>query len=448
MYHDNNMVYKLQQDLYNEKNDRLRRFSLSAGVRTFMLGRYTMKKIHYAWVICMTCSLLFICNMGLCSNILTIYLPFIEAGGISHSAGSTILSVRSASAFLTTFIAGAYYRKLSLRGGIALATAIGACAPVVYAFAGSSALLYYFGALLAGVASGLGCIFPVAILLSNWFNTHKGLATGISTTGSGIATTIFSPLLSSVVTCFSLKTAFLVHAAVLFACTAAVFLLIRDTPAEKGLVPFGSGQREGGKTALRETPVELSPGFMAVLAVDFLLIGGVALSFFGHLAVLARSCGYSTEDAASMMTLCGVILIIGKMAAGAIADRIGTRRCSSIMSIIFIGGCLIPLCMNGKDVIWCYLLVIVLGFSASIFTVGRPLWAADLSSRTQYAAVMKWIQIFYNLGGIIFPMIPGYIAERTGEYKSSFILFAVMMVVALFLLLWAYRTQEKKAACA
>ena len=42
-----------------------------------------MKRGHYAWAVCFSCLLLFLCNMGLCSNILTVYLPFIEARGIS-----------------------------------------------------------------------------------------------------------------------------------------------------------------------------------------------------------------------------------------------------------------------------------------------------------------------------------------------------------------------------
>ena len=74
-----------------------------------------MKKIHHAWVICLASLWLYLCNVGLLSNILTIYLPFIEATGIGHSAGSAILSVRSLFSFVTTFFVGYYFRKFSLR---------------------------------------------------------------------------------------------------------------------------------------------------------------------------------------------------------------------------------------------------------------------------------------------------------------------------------------------
>ncbi|MBR6543606.1 MAG: LPXTG cell wall anchor domain-containing protein, partial [Anaerotignum sp.] len=61
----------------------------------------------------------------------------------------------------------------------------------------------------------------------------------------------------------------------------------------------------------------------------------------------------------------------------------------------------------------------------------------------QYGKTLKWLQIFYNLGGIIFTAIPGIIADHTGEYKSSYFLFAGMMTVSLFILLWTYRWKKR-----
>ena len=81
-----------------------------------------MKKPHYAWAICLACVWLYLSNIGFCSNVLTVYLPFIEAGGLSDSAGSAILSVRCLFSFLATFGVEAYYKRLSLRAGILIAS--------------------------------------------------------------------------------------------------------------------------------------------------------------------------------------------------------------------------------------------------------------------------------------------------------------------------------------
>ena len=112
-----------------------------------------MKRIHHAWLICAACLLLYLCNSGLLINSLSTYLPFIEATGISDSAGSAILSVRSLFSFVTIFFVGWYYQKVSLRMGILVGTLIGAVSALVFSIGGSAAV-YYAGAALAGISKG------------------------------------------------------------------------------------------------------------------------------------------------------------------------------------------------------------------------------------------------------------------------------------------------------
>ena len=379
--------------------------------------------------------------MGLCSNVLTIYLPFIEANGISDSMGSAILSVRCLFSFLATFFVEHFYRRLSLRRGILLVSLVGAAAPLTFCI--GSAFTYYLGAALAGITYGIGCIYPVSLLLSNWFRSRKGLALGISSAGSGVATMLFSPLLTSVALKYTLRTAFLFHAAFSVVSAVAVFLLIWDTPQEKGLDAYevkGNSRKE----TVKPVPAAMSPHILALMAFMMLLNGGAGLAFSGHLSVLARACGYSAEFAAEGVSLFGLTLVLSKLAAGDIADHVGAKKCSALFILIFTTGCFFALGMNSKELFWWLAMVILLGIGASVYNVGPPLWAADLSSGKQYARTLKWLQLFYNLGGIIFTMLPGFIADRTGEYISSYIMFAVMMLVSLFLLLWIYHRQFRK----
>ena len=393
-------------------------------------------KKQYPWIICLACMWINLCNMGLCSNILTVYLPFIEATGISGGMGSAILMVRSLFSFLATFAVGVFYQKFSLRTGVMIATLIGALGPVVFCL-GRSPFIFYAGAALCGICYGAGTIFPISLLLSNWFNTHRALALGIAAAGSGVSTLIFPPLLSSVIIDRSLNSAFLIHAVFMAVSAVLLFLVIKDRPSDIGTKAFGAGE-EIWINPKHHDAHELSRRALWILAVMMLLNGCAGFAFSGHLSVLARTCGYSAQTAASVVSIFGLTLIISKFAAGGIADRIGTLKCSAVMILIYIAGCFFALPMNGTDTVWCYLLVIFLGFGASIYNVGPPLWAADLSSRLTYAKTLRWLQIFYNLGGIVFTMVPGLIADRTGEYKSSYIIFAVMMAASLVILLLMY----------
>ncbi len=397
-----------------------------------------MKRMHYAWVICLCGLWLFVCNMGLCSNILSVYLPFIEAEGLTHSMGSAILTVRCVFSFAATFLVELYYRKLSLRRGILMASLVGAVSAAVYSI-GGSAFVYYTGAALGGVCYGLGTVFPVSLLLTRWFHARRGLALGISTAGSGVASMVCSPLVSGLVQRYSLRTAFLVQGAFMLVSALAVFLFLRDTPAQKGLTPYGEGGAGNAvKVRGQEGPASLPKGVLWMLALMMLIIGGGGQAFSGHLSVLAKSCGYGLQAAAAVVSVQGMVLVCSKLLSGGMADRFGTKRCTTLLMVIFALGSALALFMDGVSLFWCYAPVALMGFGASVYNVGPPLWAKDLSDSAGYPKLLRWLQLFFNLGGILFSAVPGIIADRTGEYKSSYLLIAAMILTALAILRWSY----------
>ena len=398
------------------------------------------KRIHYAWAICVACFWLFLCNMGLCSNILTVYLPFIEAEGLSAGMGSAILSVRALLSFLTTFFVEAFYRKLSLRRGILLASLAGAAAALVFSFGGGP-LVYYLGAALAGIAYGAGCVYPVSLLLHQWFSARLGLAMGLSSAGSGLATMILSPLLSDLILKTSLRTAFLAQALFLALSALAVFAVVRDSPEAVGLEPYG-GAGETGRNSLRASSRSLSRRMLWLLALMMLLNGGAGLAFSGHLSVLTITSGYDAATAATVVSLFGLTLMAGKLLSGWVSDRIGSRNASVLLIALFMLGCGCVLGMDGVHRLWYILMAVLLGLGAAVFNVGPPLWAAELSAEEQYAKTLRWLQIFYNLGAIVFTVVPGLIADWTGEYKSAYLLFAGMMASSMAILLYAYHQRK------
>ena len=63
-------------------------------------GTPAMKKPHYGWVICITCTLLLFVTMGTVSNGFSIYLPYImEEKGLTHAQTSSLVTLRCLVAF-------------------------------------------------------------------------------------------------------------------------------------------------------------------------------------------------------------------------------------------------------------------------------------------------------------------------------------------------------------
>ena len=411
-----------------------------------------MKKPHYAFIICLMCVWMYVGNMGLNSNLLTTYLPFIEEAGLEESLGSALVSVRSLFSFLTMFGVEYYYRRLSLRKGLFFTGLIGVLSALVFSI-GGSAPVYFAGAALGGIGYALGSIYPAALLLNNWFHTHRGLALGISSAGTGLSMMLFGPLFSSVILRYSLKTAFYLHAAIMLVSSFLFLLIIRDRPSDLGMKAYGDGEESVSETVKEDLrdKAPLTKPLLFLLGLMMLLSGGAGQSFSSHLSVLARSCGYSAAQAAAAVSLFGFFLSTGKLSAGELADRFGMKRCSVLLISLFILGCLSVYGMNGTNMFLCLAPSVILGFSASVFNIGPPIWSSDLAPAEDYSRTLRFLQIFYTFGGILFPVIPGIIAEHTGEYKSSYLLFGMMMAVKLVILLYAYHWaagHERKPASA
>ena len=107
-----------------------------------------MKKIHYAWVICAAAVLTMICASSFCGTLISAYLPYIVAAGITGSQSSAILSLRSAATLVAMFFVSRYYERLSLRLGISLALVLAGVAMLLFSLGGSP-VVYYAAAFAA-----------------------------------------------------------------------------------------------------------------------------------------------------------------------------------------------------------------------------------------------------------------------------------------------------------
>ena len=95
--------------------------SAAAAVQSHPYLRIHRKKMHYAWVICIACTLMMYCNSGITEGMFSVYAPFIlEKYSISNTQLSLLMTVKSVSSLLAVIFSGIYYKRYSLRiGGLA-----------------------------------------------------------------------------------------------------------------------------------------------------------------------------------------------------------------------------------------------------------------------------------------------------------------------------------------
>ncbi|CAG0889078.1 unnamed protein product [Darwinula stevensoni] len=95
----------------------------------------------------------------------------------------------------------------------------------------------WVGSLIAGlyfsVGLGFGLVYlPSIVVVSNWFDTRRALATGIATCGAGVGTFIFAPLGNFLLEEYGWRGAYLIYTGILLNCLV-LGLLMREPPMKK-----------------------------------------------------------------------------------------------------------------------------------------------------------------------------------------------------------------------
>lgn len=403
-----------------------------------------MKKHHYAWTICAAGTLLIFITMGAVSNAFSIYMPYIrDEFGLTNAQTSTLVTMRLVVAFVCMLLIGKYYDLFNIRVGGSLAAAFGGLTFLIYSFA-SDFTLFAVGAGVSGLAYGFGSMVPVSILMTRWFDDHKALAISICSAGSGLGSIILPPVVTGLLSTLSMPTVFRIEAAFILLCAAVIYLTIRNYPHDMGLTRLGEN-RERLKQAAQDISAPRSikaPITKAVLILSCagsFLMGAQGNPGIMHIPVLYTSEGFTAVFAATLMSIIGAALTVGKIVFGEVTDKIGGFRSSIIFFILLVlGNGLCCLAGTGNAVLG-LTAVAVLGVGYSVSTIGPSIWAGDLSSEMEFPKTMRTFQIFYSLGALITASVPGILADYfSGSYVPAYVMFTTMAFIASLLIVAAY----------
>ena len=204
-------------------------------------------------------------------------------------------------------------------------------------------LVLLWGVML-GVGSGMTALVLSAVVSNRWFETRRGLVVGVLTASSATGQLVFLPIGAWLVEHFGWRMAVV---PVLVACSVvalAVFLLMRNRPADVGQAPFGAPHLVPVAAAPAVAPerpamaigigtpfrilreASASPVFW-LLAGSFFICG---LSTNGliqtHFISLCGDAGLGPVPAASVLAMMGAFDLVGTILSGWLSDRYDNRK--------------------------------------------------------------------------------------------------------------------------
>ncbi|MCK5007623.1 MAG: MFS transporter, partial [Spirochaetales bacterium] len=296
------------------------------------------RKLHYGWVIVGLSVAIAVGALGLGRFGYTVVLPSMRLGlGFSAVKAADLATGNMIGYLSFSVISGVLAARFGARVVISFFMLVVSSSMLLSGLADS-----YPVALIARTLTGMGSAganIPVMALVAVWFSPRRrGLATGIAVSGASIGLVITGLLVPGILRKFGpegWRQAWFVFSAFALLVAAVGLILLRNTPAQKGLAPVGSkGDQPEEKTALagalRKPALNWSllykSGQIWHLAGIYALFGFsyvIYATFF--VDYLTSEAGFVIERAGSLWSAIGTVSVVSGFVWGSVSDRLGRK---------------------------------------------------------------------------------------------------------------------------
>jgi MFS family permease len=199
--------------------------------------------------------------------------------------------------------------------------------------------LYLLCAVLGITFTSGAAPVPYGVVISHWFNRHRGLALGLSMMGIGAGSIVVPILAQRLIAGFGWRIAFATFgAAVLLIPLPLVAAFLLNSPAQRNLQPDGDENTPDAPLSPQERlglswhAIWHDPIYWSMLCI-FSLAGASVHGAILHMAAIFSDRGASLERAALATSLVGAALIAGRLGSGYLLDRLFAPR----VAILFYG---------------------------------------------------------------------------------------------------------------
>lgn len=396
-----------------------------------------LKSTYYGWIICGLCLLSNFLCVGLTVAALSLHFPAIIAQyGLTKTQMSMITPIRCVFTVAATTFANVYYRRFSLRHGAAL---MGALLALVYLGLAQvkTAMGYYVMAAVLGVVYALGSAVPISLLIHNWFTSLRPIAIAISMCGGSICAIIAPPILSKVRDAIGLRGTFQVEAAFIAVVTAILFLFLRDRPEDVGLAPYVKEEGPSAEQMKSRAPAagrNISRGRLRLFFIASFLMGGSSSAIMGSVIIHYADVGYSGALSDTAMSAYGVTLLCSKFVYSFLANRFGGKGTGTCFLALWALSAFLTAILNGQSAPLLIFSAVLIGVGSAAATVGVLDWTDELSSDETFAKNTKYTQWAFSAGSVVLSIIPGVVADVTGNYLAAFMLIGLCLLSTILLM--------------
>ncbi len=348
------------------------------------------------------------------------FVALLEEFGWSRGATAVAFSISSIVQGMLSPVVGTLVDRVGPRrvmlGGACLLG--GAC--MLASRIDSLTSLYLVSGVLAAVGVCAVSWIPSGVLIARWFAERRGSMMGLAFSGMGAGVLVIGPLAQWLIAGHGWRAAYLVLGlGTLVVLVPLVLLGVREAPV---VAPARGDVSAPGRAGAEVGDALRTRAFWA-LFFAYLCTPLAVFSVVTHSVAFAVDHGFARLFVAGIFGLTGLLSVVGRIAFGIAADRIG-RTTSATISY----GCTAvgTLCLLGLEMwphaaaLYGYALFFGLGFGARgpIITA----IASQLFPGRRFGVIYGILSVGNGIGGGVAPWFGGFVYDLTGSYRIAFLI--------------------------
>ena len=403
-----------------------------------------MHRIHRAWFVAATAFAVLLAAASFRSTTGVLLEPLENEFGWTRGITSGAVSLNLALYGLTAPFAAAFMQRFQMRQVVATALLLVTFGSAATVFIHSPWQLYVTWGLAIGFGTGSMAVVFGAIVANRWFVKNRSLVTGIFSAASATGQLIFLPLFAWLAEHQSWRYASLTTASASLVLVPFVWALLRDRPADIGLVPYGAdasyvSEEITHKRLWDAASSTFSLFRQAVPSSAFWILMG---SFFvcgwttngliqTHFVPAAHDHGMPATTAASLIAFVGVFDLIGTIASGWLTDRVNPRylliayyglRGLALLSV--------PVVL-GPGIEWPLLFFIVFYGLDWVATVPPTVQLCREAFGLERSGILYgWVFASHMVGAGVAASFSGWIRQTQGDYSIAWFVAAALALAA------------------
>jgi len=412
-------------------------------------------RFFYGWIVVVAAFIIVVTAYGMRFGFAVFYIYFLSDFGWTRTDTALALSIAFLVQGLTASGVGYLVDRIGPRrvvamGAIVLALGMGALSQTSQLWH-----LYLFFGLFAGLGITLIGNPSFIPIISNWFVRKRGAAVGIYFAGVAGAGTV-APLVEYIITSVGWRQTYLVLAGVvLVVILPLVAFVIRAHPKDKRLFPDGDtetahlsaslGQATSHTDALIVNREWVNTVWTVPKAIKTPQFWGLFLSAFSaglylnmlllHQVAHVVDLGFSQALAARVLGLVGFASMAGGI-CGFVSDHIGRERAYTTSSLLVAAALYILISIHDGSQFWLLnVYAIMFGFGMGANAPAMISSISDIFMGKNFGVINGTLIGTFGIGGVIGPLLGGWIFDVFDSYASAFYL-AFFLVFVSIAMMW------------